>query len=481
MTNDRLIRTLARDGVIHMGSLLSLLMPESTNVGFGVKGLDGRYRLANHEMQRLLGNGGGIAGRSERELLPPGVLGHVEACDQSLLNSGTATYTEVELPVDGQSRPYLWLKLPILGPSRELQAIASILHEAAPSAASSMQQTLDRLQQANLELRRAVSELEQAAGTDKLTGAWNRRRLEECVRREMDRLNRYGQPLSLLLVDIDHFKTINDEYGHAAGDQALQTVTALLHGKLRGTDALARWGGEEFVVVCPNTLRSTAALLAERLRRLIASTHFPEVGTVTVSIGAAECSPGDTWDQWFQRADEALYQAKRGGRNQVQLAPDCSPHVASDVSVVASFVQLVWDSAYECGNDLVDRGHRQLFAHANELLSAILSDHAAERIDAIVHTLIADVLDHFSAEETVFVAAGYPDAATHIAQHQALIADAHQLLDDYRSSRHGVGDVFQFLAYEVITRHMLGADPLFFPYLGAREPTPAAVGEKQPA
>lgn len=482
MTNDRLIRTLARDGVIHMGGLLPLLMPASANIGFGVKGLDGRYRLANHEMQRLLGNGGEcIDGRSERDLLPPGLLGHVEACDQRLFNSGAATYTEVELAVGGQSRHYLWLKLPILGPSRELQAIASILHETVPSEASSMQETLDRLQEANLELRRALNELEQVAGTDKLTGAWNRRRLEECVRREMDRLNRYEQPLSLLLVDIDHFKAINDEYGHTAGDQVLQTVTSLLHGKLRGTDALARWGGEEFVVVCPSTVRSTAALLAERLRRLIASTDFPMVGTVTVSIGVAECSPGDTWDTWFQRADTALYRAKRGGRDQVQLAPDCSPRLAPDTGVVASFVQLVWDSAYECGNDLVDRGHRQLFAHANDLLSAILSGQATERIDAIVHTLIADVLEHFSAEETAFVAASYPDAATHVTLHQALIADAHQLMDGYRSGHRGVGDVFQFLAYEVITRHMLGADRLFFPYLRASEPTPTAVGEKQPA
>ncbi len=464
--NDRLLRQLARDGVIQMGGVLALLMPARANVAFGVKGLDGRYRLANHEMRRLLsGDGGRLDGKSERDILPLHLQDEVVAADDPVIHRGVATCATVELPVNGRSHRYLWLKLPVLGPGRELQAIASILHDAGTaSEAPPTANEIDHLRQRNRELQRAVIDLEEAAGTDLLTGVWNRRRLEECVRREIDRLNRYQQPLSLLLVDIDHFKAINDDYNHTIGDQVLRTVSELLQSQLRGSDVLARWGGEEFVVVCPNTGRATAAMLGERLRQLVAGGRFSDVGKVTVSIGVAECVPGETWETAFQRADAALYRAKSGGRNQVQVAPAAASPVTDD-GVVADFVQLIWDPAYECGNDLVDHGHRQLFADANDLLSAILSKQSAEQVDAIVETLISDVLAHFSAEESAFQAAGYPDAALHISQHQVLIGEAQRLLGGYRCNQRGVGDVFEFLACEVITRHMLGADRLFFPYL----------------
>jgi diguanylate cyclase (GGDEF)-like protein len=167
-----------------------------------------------------------------------------------------------------------------------------------------------------------VIELELVASTDRLTGAWNRRRLEESVRSEMERMARYGHSLCLLLIDVDRFKPINDQYGHAVGDAVLQRLTALLQAALRKVDSLSRWGGEEFVVLCPNTARATAAAVAERLRREVATAHFATVGSVTVSIGVAECATGESWEEWFARADAALYRAKSEGRNQVRVAPE---------------------------------------------------------------------------------------------------------------------------------------------------------------
>lgn len=167
-----------------------------------------------------------------------------------------------------------------------------------------------------------IDELDCLASTDKLTGSWNRRRLEEAVKNEMDRLKRYGHPLCLMVFDIDFFKKVNDRYGHGAGDQVLVELAVQTRSFLRTSDSLTRWGGEEFVVLCPNTALSAVVLLAERLREKIASANFPEVEHVTVSVGVAECVSGETWEQWFQRADEALYRAKSGGRNQVQIAPE---------------------------------------------------------------------------------------------------------------------------------------------------------------
>jgi len=344
-----------------------------------------------------------------------------------------------------------------------------------------VKETLQRLQEANRDLQEMVVELEQAASTDRLTGTWNRRRLEESVRTEMERMARYGHSLCLLLIDVDRFKPINDQYGHAVGDAVLQRLTSLLQAALRKVDALSRWGGEEFVVLCPNTARATAAAVAERLRREVAAADFATVGKVTISVGVAECAAGESWEEWFARADAALYRAKNEGRNQVRVAPQQAGSGGSGGYVVTSFVQLVWRSAYECGNEIVDRGHRQLFADANRLLSAILSDQPTDGLDAIIDQLLAGVVEHFHDEEAVFTAAGFRGAAEHSLLHQALTSEAHELLAKYRCGRCGVGDVFQFLAYEVVTKHLLGADRMFFDCLRPPASATAPTGRSAPA
>ena len=166
-----------------------------------------------------------VDSRSESDLLPAHLREQLARCDQALVDGAPVASTEVLLPVDSVSSHCLWLKLPILGADGKLKSIASIVHQVSqPHPTTAMQQTLACLEQANQELRRTVVELEQVASTDKLTGAWNRRRLEESVRTEMDRLNRYEHPLSLLIVDIDFFKVVNDQHGHATGDQVLRCL-----------------------------------------------------------------------------------------------------------------------------------------------------------------------------------------------------------------------------------------------------------------
>ncbi len=283
------IDPLTASGCIPTAGLWSWLAPGVTGIGFGIKGLDGRYRVANQALERLLCSGADrLAGRSEGDFLPPDLLAQALRCDQCIIDGAPAASLEIHLPASRPGRPCLWLKLPVIAPDQTLQAIASIIHEAGPALAEApTQEALASLRQANRQLQRTVDELEQVASTDKLTGTWNRRRLEECVRHEMDRLKRYQQPLSLFVLDIDLFKSINDVHGHGTGDQVLQALGSLLRNRLRGTDSLARWGGEEFVVVCPNTRRETAALLAERVRSEIADSSFPVVGKVTASLGVA--------------------------------------------------------------------------------------------------------------------------------------------------------------------------------------------------
>ncbi len=327
------------------------------------------------------------------------------------------------------------------------------------------QRTLKQLQQLNQELQQALLELEHLARTDKLTGAWNRRRLEETVIGEMERQKRYGQPLSLLILDIDFFKKINDTHGHAIGDQVLAGLARMLQFSIRASDALARWGGEEFVLMCPGTALQTMTMLAERLREKVARTAFPEVGNVTVSMGIAEYLPGETWEHWFSRADAALYRAKASGRNQVQKAPETPPRAAAADNLSASFVQLSWHHAYECGNALIDSEHRALFAHVNHLLDAIFSDQPDDGIARMIDELVQEVDQHFRDEEILLNQTAFPGASAHAEVHRQLLAKARTLVGRFQAGEEVIAELFHFLAHDVIARHILKTDRAFFAYL----------------
>jgi diguanylate cyclase (GGDEF)-like protein len=160
------------------------------------------------------------------------------------------------------------------------------------------------------------SRLQEMATTDPLTGVGNRLAMgQELERQEAERV-RYGRPYSILLVDLDHFKAINDRHGHAAGDRVLREVAVTLLGSLRGADRAFRYGGEEFLVLVPETTREGAEAVAERIRERIEKAPIREGPTriyVTVSVGGAEAGDDDV----LVRADRALYRAKRSGRNRV--------------------------------------------------------------------------------------------------------------------------------------------------------------------
>ena len=168
------------------------------------------------------------------------------------------------------------------------------------------------------ERKRFEAELKRLAVTDAVTGVWNRSHGEELLDAEMTDARATGRPLSLLMLDIDHFKSINDRHGHQAGDHVLIEITRRLQDSLPRTDAVARWGGEEFVVLLRDCRIDDAVATAEKIRARIAERPFDDAGRATVSIGAAELAAEDDLDSWLARADEALYKAKRSGRNAVR-------------------------------------------------------------------------------------------------------------------------------------------------------------------
>ncbi len=161
-------------------------------------------------------------------------------------------------------------------------------------------------------------ELEQLAVTDRLTGLYNRLFLDQVLEREFSTIGRHGTTFSLILLDIDHFKHVNDTYGHHAGDEVLKSISKILKESVRESDVVGRWGGEEFLILCPNTSHSDTLKIAEKLRLAIEQYDFASIGCRTASFGVASYQQGDTIATVEARADKALYLAKDKGRNCVE-------------------------------------------------------------------------------------------------------------------------------------------------------------------
>lgn len=159
--------------------------------------------------------------------------------------------------------------------------------------------------------------LKRLAYTDALTGIANRRQMELVISNEVLREQRYGRPFSIILVDIDNFKTVNDNYGHDVGDSVLQDLAETLQSRIRASDHVGRWGGEEFVVVTPETELKEACALAEYICEHVRTVALLKAHPLTLSLGVASFQADDSVTSLVKRADEALYAAKQGGKNQV--------------------------------------------------------------------------------------------------------------------------------------------------------------------
>jgi diguanylate cyclase (GGDEF)-like protein len=160
------------------------------------------------------------------------------------------------------------------------------------------------------------------ASTDGLTGIYNRRGFETRIIETLAAAGRNGLGLSLLIIDIDHFKRLNDEFGHLLGDEVLRQVAKVFTQQLRKNDVVCRYGGEEFAILLPETTTERAQAVAEKLRRVVADHQFPGVPRpVTISLGIADCpTHAASRDELVRAADEALYAAKQNGRNRVETA-----------------------------------------------------------------------------------------------------------------------------------------------------------------
>lgn len=313
------------------------------------------------------------------------------------------------------------------------------------------------------QLHRQVMALERLSATDFLTGAWNRAHLDRMIAAELDRSTRFKQPVSVVLFDIDHFKHINDTYGHPAGDSVLREIVQVVRGAIRSIDLLYRWGGEEFLALASATGYRQGAVLAEKLRCTVEQHRFAGVGSVTISVGVAEHLVGESAEDWFRRADEMLYQAKENARNRVCVDRRGSSDAWAAESGPAA-LRLVWQEAYECGEPRIDREHERLFELANALLDVSFSaDSSSQAFDAALEELMASIAQHFADEESLLAERGYHDLELHRRLHARLLSRVEELKVSIAVGKSRLGTLVEFLANTLIAQHLFRADRQYFP------------------
>jgi diguanylate cyclase (GGDEF)-like protein/hemerythrin-like metal-binding protein len=244
--------------------------------------------------------------------------------------------------------------------------------------------------------------------------------------REFARARRFRHPLAIVIVDLDHFKRVNDRHGHPVGDQVLAGTARMLSTRVRESDFVARWGGEEFAVIASMTDAAGASRLAEKLRALMEVTDLGPAGALTASFGVAEMRPDDTVESMVRRADGALYQAKTGGRNQVRCA---EAWVDMEVVAVAEAQGRAGEGNgdkpvyMDTGYPPIDVEHRELSGAIESFVALVKGGHAAQ-VRPAMSNLIAAVADHFAHEEELMRRRRYPSRGRHEEAHLLFVADA---------------------------------------------------------
>ena len=330
-------------------------------------------------------------------------------------------------------------------------------------------------------------QIRQLAFYDALTGLPNRRLFCDRLSQAMAANKRNACFGAVLFLDLDNFKPLNDRHGHEVGDKLLVEAARRMTCCVRQMDTVARFGGDEFVVLVSEletdqgNSAARAALIAEKIRASLAQPYILKIECeaaeapvllehrCSASIGLTLFSGHEaTQDAILKSADVTMYEAKQDGRNQVRLAAPMCKAAGVHENAGGDFMHLVWHNTYESGNALIDAQHRGLFDAANVLLNARLCGQSNADVATLIDALIHDVAVHFSDEEALLSAAGFPGAAEHAVLHRQLLERAGRLIRRFQAGTLATGELFEFLAHDLVARHILDEDRVCFPYLADR-------------
>ena len=324
--------------------------------------------------------------------------------------------------------------------------------------------------------------MRQHAFYDGLTQLPNRRLLLDRLQQTLALARRAGTCVGLLFIDLDKFKPINDELGHAAGDWLLHSVAMRLTACLRAYDTAARFGGDEFVVLLPDLAGADEALtVAERIRAALERPFVTAASknlNISTSVGVALFHDhADDERGLLHAGDTAMYLAKKSGRNKI-VCPESG--CVSDAEGAAGsrgggrFVQLSWEAKYASGDATIDFEHRNLFKQGNQLLdTAMRAEVDPTAFKAALKRLLGLIVAHFHNEEELLKQRGYAHLAQHAAKHFKLLQQAKTLRQHSDDRGISIGELIDFLVVDVITKHILQADRDYFSLFAQ----PEGVGE----
>lgn len=312
--------------------------------------------------------------------------------------------------------------------------------------------------------------LEEQASIDTLTKALHRSTFSERATVEVLRAARSGHKLSMVMADLDHFKRINDTCGHAVGDQVLSTFGDLTRECLRIGDLFCRWGGEEFLILLPDSGPEGAQQVAERIREAIEAHNVPRAARVTASLGVVAQRPGESFADMVERADGAMYQAKQTGRNRVFTNSDDLERESNCNSDHLHLQALYWRRHYECGIPEIDAEHERLFRIANRILASLSTN--GNRNDAVplVDELLVHIAQHFKHEDKLLRQNRFPRADAHSLSHSRLLERADELAGQFRDQQMTAGAVLGFVVHDVVARHIAVEDREYFSWMKSHDP-----------
>jgi diguanylate cyclase (GGDEF)-like protein/hemerythrin-like metal-binding protein/PAS domain S-box-containing protein len=424
---------------------------EGANIGIGLVGLDGNLFLSNPKLTEILG-------------FPKAELETMNLIDLTVPGEHAVIEAQMRKMMDGSGdqggceRRFLSKTGLILAVDVSLGLNRSESGEPRYFVASFRDVT---------ESRRQEMFLKEQAAVDPLTRVLNRSSLEERGKAELARAVRNRRKFSLAMVDLDHFKLVNDTYGHAVGDLVLRGFGELSHECLRVSDLLGRWGGEEFVIVLPDTGPECARRVAERLRASLEEFVFPSGVRVTASMGIAGYRRDETFASLLHRADGAMYAAKQAGRNKVLVdAADLAADIESRRKP-RSPLTLRWKKSYASGEARIDLEHQGLMQVANRLLAASSMEGAEAEVRALIGELLTHIRTHFEHEEEMLQTVQYPRFDAHREIHRRLLTKADGMVRRLDRGEEATGDLVGFVIHDMVARHVLREDREFFPWVNS--------------
>ena len=399
-----------------------------------VTDLDGNFIRVNHRFEDVLGySTKELEGLSYLSLIHPDDLENTKKAIEALSTRESINgFTNRYLCKDGRYKYLEWVSQPGYG-----NYVYASAHDITDQIEN--QTRLHRL-----------------ATRDELTGLRNRHALESDIESLLQLSNRYDEELSTIMFDLDHFKSVNDTYGHDAGDEVLKTLARESEKILRTSDYLYRVGGEEFLILLPKTNLIGAEIVAEKLRFAIESVDFPIVHKLTISLGVVEHLQSESLRQLMIRADKALYEAKNQGRNKV---------VTHQANKTQRTKMIEWHDEFNCGVSELDLQHQTLIQKGNELIELNGINAPKDQIDEILNQLYGLIESHFIYENTYLKVIAYPDAQSHAQIHSELLSKLRKYMKFYQSNKLSTSTYFSHIIDDIILNHMLEEDRKFFSYI----------------